>query len=47
MHTQQLTLSLASSLTAERLMTLRGGVGESSRYNMLAGIQAFSIPRAR
>lgn len=47
MHTQQLTLSLASSLTAERLMTLGGGVGESSRYNMLAGIQAFSIPRAR
>lgn len=27
-------------------MTLGGGIGESSRYNMLDEIQAFSIPRA-
>lgn len=47
-HTRStLTLILASSLTAECLMTLRGGIGESSRYNMLDGIQAFSIRRAR
>ena len=45
-HAQLLTLILALSLTAERLMTLGGGTGESSRYNMLDEIQAFSIPRA-
>lgn len=45
-HTHLLTLILALSLTAECLMTLRGGTGESSRYNMLDEIQAFSIPRA-
>lgn len=45
-QTHLLTLILALTLTAECLMTLRGGIGESSRYNMLDKFQAFSIPRA-
>lgn len=45
-HAHLLTLILALSSTAECLMTLRGGIEDSSRYNMLDEIQAFSIPRA-
>lgn len=43
-HTHLLTLILAPSSTAECLMTPGGGIGESSRYNMLDKIQALSIP---
>lgn len=46
MRSHLLTLILALYLTAECLMTLRGGTGESSRYNMLDRIQVFSMPQA-
>lgn len=45
-HSHLLTLIVALYLTAECLMTLGGGIGESSRYNMLDQIQAFSVPQA-